>query len=124
MKREKLCKRLLQAMDMRGFRAVDLVERTGIPKGTLSYYMAGKTEPKADRLFLIARALDISEAWLLGFDVPMYRTDEQKKNDQLAALVVKMREDVKFYDLVSKLSEVDSEKLDLIDRLLAGLTGQ
>ena len=121
MERAKLCDRLQEAMDIRGYRAVDLVERTGIPKGTISYYMTGKTEPKADRLYIIAKALDVSEAWLLGFDVPMYRTDEQKKNDQLAELVAKMRKNNKFYDLVSKLSTIEDDQLDLIDKLVDSL---
>mgnify|MGYP003297842373 CR=1 FL=1 len=122
MKREKLCNRLSEAMEIRGLRAVDLVDRTGIPKVTLSYYMSGKTEPKNDRVFILAKALDISEAWLLGFDVPMYRTDEQKKNDHLAEMVATMRENEKFYSLALKLSQMDAEQLDLIDKLVSGLT--
>ena len=122
MKREKLSTRLTEAMEIRGFRAVDLIERTGIPKVTLSYYMSGKTEPKNDRVYILAKALDVSEAWLLGFDVPMYRTDEQKKNDHLAEMVVKMRENEKFYELAVKLSAMDDEQLDLIDKLVSGLT--
>lgn len=122
MKREKLCNRLTEAMEIRGLRAVDLIDRTGIPKVTLSYYMSGKTEPKNDRVYIIAKALDVSEAWLLGFDVPMYRTDEQKKNDQLAELIATMRENNKYYELAVKLSTMDEEQLDLIDKLVSGLT--
>ena len=121
MKRDKLCIRLKEAMDIRGLRAVDLIDRTGIPKVTLSYYMSGKTEPKADRIYTLAKVLDVSEAWLMGFDVPMYRTDEQKKNDQLAELVAMLRGNEKFYDLVVKLSTADDDRLDLIDKLVSGL---
>ena len=108
MKKMELQDRLKQAMAARGMRAVDLVERTGIPKGTISYYMTGKTEPKSDRLYLIAQALDVNEAWLLGYDVPMARTDDQKKNDQLAKLVVKMRQDPEFYSAVNSLYSLAS----------------
>jgi transcriptional regulator with XRE-family HTH domain len=55
--------------------------------------LSGKTEPKADRLYALAVALDVSEAWLLGYEVPIQRKPEQKKNDQLAQLVARMRED-------------------------------
>lgn len=120
MKRAKLCDRLQEAMELRGLRAIDMVERTGIPKGTLSYYMSGKTEPKADRVYIIAKALDISEAWLLGFDVPMYRTDGQKKNDQLAELIVKMRTNDAYFNLVAMLADVDDERLDLVAKLVGG----
>lgn len=121
MNREKLSVRLKEAMDIRGFRAVDLIDRTGIPKVTLSYYMSGKTEPKADRVYTLAKALDVSEAWLLGFDVPMYRTDEQKKNDALAEIVVRLRKDEKLYNLVVKLADADDDQLELIDKLVSGL---
>lgn len=121
MKREKLSTRLKEAMEIRGFRAVDLIDRTGLPKVTLSYYMSGKTEPKADRIYTLAKALDVSEAWLMGFDVPMYRTDEQKKNDQLVELVAKLRGNEAFYSLVVKLADADDDQLELVSRLVSGL---
>ena len=121
MKRVELRDRLRQAMEMRGMRATDLVDKTGIPKGTISYYLSGKTEPKADRLYIIAQALDISEAWLLGYDVPMNRTDDQKKNDQLAKLIVRMRTDEKFYNLVATLADLPESKYRGIEQLVAAL---
>jgi transcriptional regulator with XRE-family HTH domain len=44
---------------------------TKIPKSAISQYVSGAFEPKQDRIYLIAKALNISEAWLLGYDVPM-----------------------------------------------------
>ena len=121
MKRVELRDRLREAMEMRGFRAVDLVEATGIPKGTISYYLSGKTEPKADRLYIIAQTLDISEAWLLGYDVPMRRSDDQKKNDQLAKLIVKLRTDENFYNMVATLADLPEGKYRGIEQLIAAL---
>ena len=113
--------RLRQAMELRGLRATDLVEKTGIPKGTISYYLSGKTEPKSDRLYILAQTLDVSEAWLLGYDVPMARTDDQKKNDQLAKLIVKMRTDENFYNLVASLADLSDSKYRGIEQLVAAL---
>jgi transcriptional regulator with XRE-family HTH domain len=121
MKKMELRDRLRQAMDLRGLRATDLVDRTGIPKGTISYYLSGKTEPKSDRLYVIAQALDVSEAWLLGYDVAMNRTDDQKKNDQLAKLIVKMRTDNDFYNLVATLADLPESKYRGIEQLVAAL---
>ena len=95
--------RLKKAMDARNMKAVDLVERTGIPKGAISYYLSGKSTPKADRLYLLSKALDVSEAWLLGYDVPMVRTQAQKNNDTIASIVVDLRTDNEFLDLVDAL---------------------
>ena len=111
--------RLQQALDRKGWKAVDLVEATGVPKGAISYYLSGKSKPKADRLYLIAQALDISEAGLLGYDVPITRTDDQKKNDQLAKLIVRLRTDDEFYKTVSALAELTETQYRGIAQLVA-----
>ena len=113
--------RLQQALDRKGWKAVDLVEATEIPKGAISYYLAGKSKPKADRLYIIAQVLNVSEAWLLGYNVPMSRTDDQKKNDQLAKLIVKLRTDEKFYNTVSALAELTESQYRGVEQLIAAL---
>jgi transcriptional regulator with XRE-family HTH domain len=118
MDKKELKDRLQTAMNVRGLRAVDLVDRTGIPKVTISYYTSGKTVPRADKLYLLAQALNVSEAWLLGYDVEMARTDDQKKNDQLAQLVARMRNDDKFFNAVSALSELNEPQFESIALLL------
>ena len=119
MERVELRDRLREALNRRGWRAVDLVEATGIPKGTISYYLSGKTEPKADRLYTIAQALDINEAWLLGYDVPKERSPESKKNDQLAKLIVRLRTDDDFYKTVSALADLTESQYRGIAQLVA-----
>lgn len=111
--------RLREAMRRQNVRAVDLSEKTGVPKGAISYYLAGKSQPKADRLYQIARALDVSEAWLLGYDVPMERKESQKKNDQLAQLVVRMRKDSDFLSLVSALAALTDAQCASVQQLVA-----
>ena len=121
MEKAQICDRLRQAIELRGLRAVDLVELTGIPKNTLSYYLSGKTEPKADRLYALARALNVSEEWLLGYDVSMARTDDQKKNDRLAQLVVKMKNDPVYFKAVSALADLDAVQFQTVVQLLGVL---
>lgn len=65
--------RISKALELRGMRQVDLVEKTGIPKSAISQYCSGSFKPKQKRLFLIAEALNVDEAWLMGLDVPMER---------------------------------------------------
>ena len=38
-------------------------------KSDLSQYVAGKTEPRQDKIFLLARGLGVSDAWIMGYDV-------------------------------------------------------
>lgn len=120
-RKARLQDRLGEAISDAGMRPIELSEKTGIPKSMLSYYLNGKTKPKADRLHIIAKALNVSEAWLLGFDVPKYRTDEQKKNDQLAQLIVRMRSDNDFYTMVAALAELDESQYQSIRQLVATL---
>lgn len=114
--------RLREAMDSRGMKQNDLVQASGIDKGAVSRYLSGTYEPKSGAISKLAVALNVSEMWLWGYDVPRERTLEQKKNDQLAELIVRLRSDEKFYNIVVKLSEADDEQLDLIDKLVSGLT--
>lgn len=65
--------RIQRALNLRGMKQSDLVEKTGIGKSSISTYISGSYEPKQKNLYKIAKALDVNEAWLLGFDVPMER---------------------------------------------------
>lgn len=62
--------RLQQAMDMRKISQTELCEKTGIPKSAMSQYISGAFKPKQKRTYLLAQALDVDEAWLMGYDVP------------------------------------------------------
>lgn len=67
--------RLNTAMRMRNMKATELSEKTGISKSSLSEYINGKYEAKQDGVYLLAKALNVNEAWLMGLDVPMERTN-------------------------------------------------
>lgn len=110
--------RLQIALDMRNMKPVDLCQKTGIPKGAISYYLSGKSEPKADRLYIICKALDVAEAWMLGYDVPVEKSVKQKNNDAIADIVVKLRTDEKFLLAVKKVYDFEPEKLESLLHLL------
>ena len=68
--------RLNKAMIIRDIKASALSEKTGISKSSLSEYLSGKYEAKQNGIYLLAKALNVSEAWLMGLDVPMTRNDD------------------------------------------------
>lgn len=103
--------RLKEALRVNNMKPVELSAKTGIPKSMISYYLSGKSIPKADRIFEISKALDVNEAWLMGFDLPMERTESSKKNDAIAGVVSRMRMEPEFFELVVQLSELESEAL-------------
>ena len=63
--------RLRIALDFRNMKATELSALTGINKSTISQYLSKEYEPKRDRLELFAKTLNVNEAWLIGYDVPM-----------------------------------------------------
>ena len=65
--------RLRLAMDARGMRAVELARLTGLSKARISQYTNGIYIPKADAMHKLAHALEVSDLWLEGYDVPMER---------------------------------------------------
>lgn len=68
---ESISSRIQQAMDIRGLKQTDLVERTKISKGSLSSYVSGRYAPKQTNIYLLAKALNVNVEWLMGADVPM-----------------------------------------------------
>lgn len=68
-----ISERLREALNIRGMKQAELVAKTGIGKSSISTYLSGEYEPKQRNIYKIAQALNVSEAWLMGYDVPMAR---------------------------------------------------
>ena len=65
--------RLRYAMTKRNLAQVDICKRTGIEKSLLNKYLSGTSNAKQDKIAALARALDVNEVWLMGYDAPMQR---------------------------------------------------
>ena len=118
---ESIAVRLRKALDASGKKQADLVRETGLDRGSISSYLSGKYEPKQKAIYKLSAALNVSESWLLGYDVPMERSPESKKNDQLAKLIVKLRTDNDFYNMVATLADLPEGKRQSIAQLVAAL---
>ena len=66
--------RLREGLDLRGMKQIELATRSGISKYSISHYLKGDWEGKQDAVYELARALNVSEAWLMGYDVPGERS--------------------------------------------------
>ena len=119
--KEELKDRLKAAMNSKGIKAIELCEKTGIPSSAMSYYLNGRMEPKSDRLYIIAKALDVSEAWLLGYSVAQERTPDQKDNDELADLAERIKKDRDFRKLMFAINHLNPSQVDLISNLVSQL---
>lgn len=75
-------KRLKEIMMKRNLRQVDIIHlcepyckkyNVKISKNYISQYVSGKVEPGQRILSILGLALNVNEAWLMGYDVPMER---------------------------------------------------
>ena len=81
--------RLNQALALRNMKAAELAEKTEMHKSRISQYTNGVYEAKQEALYKIAKALDVSEALLMGYDVPVERKDPEAYPDNLFKIETK-----------------------------------
>lgn len=77
--------RIKTALQIRGMSAAELSRKSGLDKGSISNYLKGKYLPKQSAIGVMASALHVSPAWLMGYDVEMesneIKTDEPDELD-------------------------------------------
>ena len=114
-------KRLSEAMSIRQMKAADLADKTGIAKSTLSNYMTGRMKPKTKNLSLIAKALGVQEAWLMGYDIPMESDQKYYEPDTAAAMqeVFDGREDLRL--LFDAARDLPPEQVQMVAQMIQGL---
>lgn len=66
---EEIKDRLKEALELRGMMPVELAKKSGVTKGAISKYLKGTVKPKQNAIGAMAEALDVSPAWLLGYDL-------------------------------------------------------
>lgn len=102
--------RLNTAIRIRSIKPIELSELTGIDKSKISSYMSGRYKAKQDGLFLLAKALGVSEAWLMGYDVPM-EIDLNSDNNLKQELKSQYGESsIQLLDNYNKLNDIGKQK--------------
>ena len=114
--------RIREALQIRNMKQVELSEKTGIAKGTINNWLNNRYQPKQTPLVKMAKALDVSELWLAGYDVPMNRPVEQKKSDELAQLIHSMRKDEELKNLFISICSLTGEQRKTIKSLVSELS--
>ena len=111
--------RLKSLMEERRLKQVDILNLSlpyckkyniKMNKSDISQYVSGKVEPSQEKLVILGMALNVSEAWLMGFDVSPTRKDSLKA----------AQGDIDILWKFSLLNERDKETiLDMIDVMLS-----
>ncbi|MEE3451845.1 MAG: XRE family transcriptional regulator, partial [Acutalibacteraceae bacterium] len=71
--------RFKEALEQSGKTQSDICRLTGIGKSAISQYLKGSFVPKQQRVYAIAKALNVSVSWLMGYDVPPEPSKEPQK---------------------------------------------
>lgn len=69
MKYPETAKRLNKILREYASNAADLSRRSGVSKASISQYINGKNTPSNINAYKLGKALHVSPAWLMGFDV-------------------------------------------------------
>lgn len=136
MRQHSTADRLRQLMSERNLKQVDIIEKSKpfqeelkikLGKSALSQYVNGIQSPDQKKLTLLALTLDVSEAWLMGYDVPREREDLSTDPDTFTTPdgrevdLSNLREKVVLFD-GKPLSDDDVRKISQIIKLSLGVT--
>ena len=113
--------RLRQALEEANMKQIELSRCTGIDRSAINRYLAGTYEPKQDAIHKMAQALNVSEMWLWGYDVPMQRTKAQKKNDGLVQVIAQLRKDEEFFEVVQLLADLPADQYASVKGIISAL---
>ena len=114
--------RLNQIISELHIRQIDIIEsakpfseKYGVKlnKNDLSQYVNGKTEPGQEKLTILGLALNVNEAWLMGYDVPMERDSQQTEQKTEPAPESSETDPVEemVKQLTNKLMQLDDARL-------------
>jgi repressor LexA len=105
--------RIKQRRKELGISADDLGEKLGVARSTVFRYENGFIEKvPVDVIKTIANALQTTPEYLMGWE------EVQKNNDIQTDIVVRMRTDEEFYEVVKRIYELDRKKLKSLRQLL------
>lgn len=116
--------RIKQMMEYFHINATELCNRTGMNKSTLSYYLSGKREPRQVQLSMLADPFGVDPAWLMGYDIPMFRTDDKdleemlnvvSKSDDMKSLGILSDDEI---NIIKKYRAVDDVSKEMVMRIL------
>lgn len=130
MKNSNTANRLRQIMTELGIeRQVDLLNLVApyckeygvkMNKSDISQYLSGKNQPTQSKLFVLSAALNVSEGWLMGFDVPMERPSDAERFAKTADAINK-RIQFRERQHLEAYRRLSAENKNKIDKMTAAL---
>lgn len=113
--REVFAKNLSYYIERSGKTQKELSLKWGIATSTLNNWVMGKKYPRMDKVEMMANYFGILKSDLIEEKL----TDEQKAgNEALAGIIVRLRMDAGFRQIVETLDALDAEKLKGVQQML------
>ena len=75
--------RLNEALRVRGMTASELAKASGLAKSSVSRYLTGENIPRSIAIGRMAQALNVSPAWILGYNLTMDGEEIRLEIDKL-----------------------------------------
>lgn len=116
--KEILSKNLKRYIDQSGKDRRELAEIWGFPYSTVTEWINAKKYPRIDRIEIMADYFGILKSDLIE-DKTKEHKEMQKNNDTIASIIVRMRTDSNFMDLVETLYSMDEEKILSVKQMLS-----
>lgn len=115
--KETMAKNLRYYIERSGKTQKEVSEVVGVASSTFNDWMKAKKYPRIDKIEILANYFGI-----LKSDLIEERTEEDLKvkenNDAMADIVIRMRTDSEFLDVMKSISRLDSKKLSSLLALL------
>lgn len=95
---------------------IELSERLGCPKSSVSMYLSGQRTPSKMAIQLIALNLGVNPAWLCGIDVPKYSNAKIISAEKAPVI-----SDGRIKEFADLFSQLNPDQQDLIIAQLKGI---
>lgn len=120
-----IANRLRKALSIRNVKQQELVEKADIPKSSISQYLSGYAEPKTDRVYAMAKVLDVDPVWLMGFDVPMEKKPiEETYNKKKAEVVIELNRNPALSHMMDLYLTLDEDERNAINTIMSGMAAK
>lgn len=134
MKKKTTGQRLKQIMSDRGLKQVDILRKSQpfqskynikLSKSALSQYVNDIQSPDQYRLHLLAKTLNVSEPWLMGFDVSKQRlecSDQRDTGDEILTIYKKLNTNKKNKVINYARKQLKSQNADAKKNIIPYIT--
>ena len=111
-----LAEKIKMLRKQKGLTLEQVANIVGVGKSTVRKWETGMIKNMGrDKIILLAKAFDVTPAYLLGWE------EQERTNDAIADIVVKLRTDTEFLETVELIYNLDDDKLNLVKQMLLAL---